>query len=103
MYLFTSLIMRMKKPLRANWSMENIGNTVFLIDIYNKFSSDKIISTFKINNREYCIKEVELMWGMPILNSIEEEAEQPYFKLYNTLDEAKEYVKQLKQLEGARF
>lgn len=43
------------------------------------------------------------MWGAPILNSIEEEAEQPYFKLYNTLDEAKEYIRQLKQLEGARF
>lgn len=83
--------------------MENIKQTVFLIDIYNKFSSDKIVSTFKINNREYCIKEVELMWGAPILNSIEEDAEQPYFKLYNTLEEAKEYVRQLKQLEGARL
>lgn len=83
--------------------MENIKQTVFLIDIYNKFSSDKIVSTFKINNREYCIKEVELMWGAPILNSIEEDAEQPYFKLYNTLEEAKEYVRQLKQLEGVRL
>ena len=83
--------------------MENISNTVFLIDIYNKFSSDKIISTFKINNREYCIKEVGLMWGTPMLNSIEEDAEKPFFKLYNTFEEAKEYVKQIKQLEGARF
>lgn len=95
--------MRMKKRSLAIWNMESTSNTVFLIDIYNKFSSDKVISTFKINNREYCIKEVELMWGAPILNSIEEEAEQPYFKLYNTLDEAKEYIRQLKQLEGARF
>lgn len=95
--------MKMKKHSRAIWSMESTSNTVFLIDIYNRFSSDKVISTFKINNREYCIKEVELMWGTPILNSIEEDAEQPYFKLYNTLDEAKEYVKQLKQLEGVRF
>lgn len=83
--------------------MENIKQTVFLIDIYNKFSSDKVVSTFKINNREYCIKEVELMWGAPILNSIEEDAEQPYFKLYNTLEDAKEYVRQLKRLEGARL
>lgn len=95
--------MKRKRHSRAIWSMESINNTVFLIDIYNKFSSDKIISTFKINNREYCIKEVGLMWGTPMLNSIEEDAEQPYFKLYDTLEEAQEYVKQLKQLEGARL
>lgn len=83
--------------------MENPNNTVFIIDIYDKFSLDKIISTFKINNREYCIKEVCLNWGTPILSNIEEDIEQPYFKLYNTLDEAKKYVKRLKQLEGARL
>lgn len=95
--------MKRKKRSRVIWSMENISPTVYIVDIYNRFSSDKIVSTFKVNNREYCIKEVALEWGTPRLSGIEEDVEQPYFKLYNTLDEAKEYIKQLKQLEGARL
>lgn len=93
----------MRKPSRANWSMEDTKQTVFIIDVYSRFSNDTIISTFVVNGKEYCIKSVELEWGVPLLSSIEEDIEQPYFKLYNTLDEAKEYVKQLKKLEGTRI
>lgn len=89
--------------MRASWSMEDIRQTVYIIDTYSKYCPDTIISTFKVNGREYALKEVELNWGVPQLSSIEEDLEQPYFKLYNTLDEAKEYVRQLKRLEGARL
>lgn len=83
--------------------MENTNQTVYIIDVYSRFNSDKVISTFVVNGKEYAIKLVSLEWGVPQLSSIEEGAEQPYFKLYNTLEEAQEYVKQLKQLEGARL
>lgn len=83
--------------------MEDTKQTVYLIDVYSRFSNDTVVSTFVVNGKEYAIKSVGLEWGVPLLSSIEESAEQPYFKLYNTLDEAKEYVKQLKQLEGARI
>lgn len=82
--------------------MERI-NTVFIIDTYNKFCGDKIIATFSVNGRWFAIKEVSLEWGIPQLNSIEEEAELPYFKLYSTSDEAKKYIRKLKRLEGTRF
>ena len=95
--------MKRKKHSRAIQSMENTNPTVYIVDIYNRFCSDKVISTFKVNNREYCIKEVTLEWGAPKLSGIEEDAEQPYFKLYDTLEEVQEYIKQLKQLEGARL
>jgi len=88
--------------LRAIWSMEQT-NTVFIIDPYSKYCNDKVVLTFTVNGKEYAVKETTLNCGIPQLNSIEEEAEQPYFKLYNTLDEAKEYIKELKRLEGARF
>ena len=83
--------------------MKDTEQTVYIIDVYSKYNSDTVVSTFVINGKEYSIKRVGLEWGAPVLSSIEESAEQPYFKLYNTLEEAKEYVKQLKQLEGARI
>ena len=83
--------------------MAEINTTVFIIDVYNKFSNDKIISVFKINGNWYCIKEVELNFGKPILSSIEE-SEDKYlnFHLYNTVEEARQYIQKIKQLEGLR-
>ena len=70
-------------------------NTVYIIDLYDKFTKDKIISTFKINGRWWAIKEVSLLWGIPQLTKIEDD-DYISFHLYNTLDEAKAYVKQIK-------
>lgn len=78
-------------------------NTVFIIDLYNKFCGDKVIATFLINGRWFAIKEVPLEWGIPQLFSIEEEVERPYFRLYNTLEEAQKYVRQIKRLERAKL
>lgn len=83
--------------------MGKIDQTVYIIDTFSKFSKDKIISTFKINNQWFSIKEVSLKWGVPQLSSIEEDLEQPYFCLYNTLEEAQEYVRKIKRLEGVRY
>lgn len=79
-------------------------NKVYIVDLYNKFSNDEIISKFKLNGRWWAIKKVKLDWGHPILTSIEEN-EDPYlhFHLYNTLEEAKSFIHKLKQLEGTRF
>lgn len=80
--------------------MENI-KTVYIIDLYDKFTRDKIISTFYINGRWWAIKEVSLLWGKPQLSKIEED-EDDYisFHLYNTKEEALEYVRKIKKLEG---
>lgn len=82
--------------------MENTNQVVYIIDIYSQFSLDKIVDVFYLNNRWWAIKEVNLEWGIPQLQSIEED-DPMSFHIYNTLDEAKEYVHSLKKLEGVRF
>lgn len=81
----------------------NAENKVYVIDLYNKFSDDDVVSVFKINDRWWAIKRVSLKWGKPQFSSIEE-TENPYlnFQLYNTPEEAQQYVKQIKHLEGIK-
>ena len=76
--------------------------TVYVIDLYNKFSPDKVISKHRINGRWWAIKEVPLLWGIPQLAKIDED-DPMSFRLYNTLEEAEQYVRELKKIEGVRF
>ena len=93
--------MKKKKHLRAYFLMESV-NTVYIIDLYDKFSQDKIISTFRINGRWWAIKEVSLLWGKPQLSKIQND-EFISFHLYDTLEEAQQYVKRIKSLEGLKL
>ena len=79
-------------------------NKVYVVDLYNKFSGDEVVSVFKINGRLWAIKKVSLNWGKPQFSSIEEN-ENPYlyFQIYETLDEAREYVRKIKHLEGTNL
>lgn len=79
-----------------------MAQTVYIIDLYDKFSPDKVISKYRINNRWWAIKEVPLLWGIPQLTKIDED-DPMSFRLYNTLEEAKQYVRELKKIEGVRF
>lgn len=79
-----------------------MAQTVFVVDLYDKFSPDKVISKHRINGRWWAIKEVPLSWGIPQLSKIEED-DPMSFKLYETADEAKQYVQELKKIEGVRF
>ena len=78
-----------------------MNQTVFILDLYDKFSPDKVISKFRINDRWWAIKEVPLKWGKPQLSKIEEDSI-PYY-LFETEAEAREYVRKIKHLEGANF
>lgn len=78
-----------------------MNQTVFILDLYDKFSPDKVISKFRINDRWWAIKEVPLEWGEPQLSKIEEDSI-PY-RLYETEDEAREYVRKIKKIEGIRL
>lgn len=82
--------------------MESINKNVYIIDLYDKFTPDKVISTFKINGRWWAIKEVPLLWGIPQRAKIEDD-DYISFRLYNTIDEAREYIRQIKHLEGIRI
>lgn len=84
--------------------MADDSQYVFVIDTYNKFESDDVVEIFTINSRWYAIKRVKLYFGRPILSNMEKnEDESIHFHLYENLDEARAYMKQLKILEGAKF
>ena len=79
-----------------------MSQTVFVVDLYDKFSSDKVISKHRINGRWWAIKEAPLLWGVPQLAKIEEDNPMS-FHLYNSPEEAEQYIRELKRLEGVRF
>ena len=74
----------------------------FIIDTYNKFSEwDRAHSLyiFNLNERQFAIKEVEMGWGQPALEFkiTHEDNPQSYF-IYETYEEAFDFIKQLKSL-----
>lgn len=84
--------------------MEKDNQTVFIIDTYSPFENDDVVEIFNVNSNWYAIKQVELYFGRPILSNIEKnEDESINFHLYENIEEAREYVKTLKRLEGMKF
>ena len=62
--------------------------------------NDKVVDVFNLNGRWWAIKEVKLEWGIPKLNSIEEDNSMP-FHIYDTLEKAQEFFHSLKKMEGS--
>ena len=82
--------------------MNEDSQYVYILDSYNKFESDDVVEVFTINSRWYAIKRVKLYFGRPILSNVEKnEDESIHFHIYESLDDAKAYVRKLKMLEGA--
>ena len=80
------------------------NQTVFIIDTYSRFEQDNIIDIFSINSHWYAIKKVQLNFGKPILSNIEKNEDNSlYFHIYESLDDARKYVRQIKHLEGVKF
>ena len=80
-----------------------MNQTVFIIDTYDPYFSKLIQDTirykFVINDVWFVVREVVLEWGAPILGPrpIEEERE-PNFHYFNTLEEAKQFARELKRI-----
>lgn len=74
----------------------------FIIDRFNQYSAwdrKHTVQTFYINEQVYGIKEVELYWGMPVLEYRVDRDEAPdSYYVYGSLEEAQEFVSQLKRL-----
>lgn len=86
--------------------MESVNNqqTVFVIDWYDRYhDKDKVRKVFFMNGRWWCLKEITLNWGLPILDTVDDTAYYGEFQYYNTLEEAEEKVKELKKWEGVLF
>ncbi len=70
----------------------------YIIDLYNPYSRDNNVKKiFTLNQRQWCIREVECKNGLPLLPIlISEDAPEPTdFKLFKTYEAALYYVNQL--------
>ena len=76
---------------------------VFVIDLYDA-ARDKGVEVrriFNLNGRQWAIKEVALEWGEPILERPFEEIDTlPHYHLFETLNEANEYVNLIKGMNA---
>lgn len=74
----------------------------FIIDCYDQYNSWDRKHTryvFSINEQEYGIKEVQLEWGTPQLPlKVDRDVEPNIYKVYGSMEEALEFVRQIKRL-----
>ena len=74
----------------------------FVIDCYNKYDGwdrDHAVETFEINGNVYAIKEVEICWGLPMLEYKTDQDERPQiYCIYETLEEAQQFVQWMKMI-----
>lgn len=76
--------------------------TVFIVDIYNPYSpyNNDVRKVFIINSKQICIREVTMSWGMPEIGvSFDDCAAEPQdFRVYDTYEEAENYINKLKKI-----
>ena len=79
----------------------------YIIDVYNKYQSNSnVIDDFTIHDTPYCIRRIpvkEYDWGVPLLAEWEEqdwEIDYSFQHPYDTLEEAREFVRIMKRLNG---
>lgn len=85
----------MKKPLQDT-------SPAYIIDLYQKFSSNKnVLYVFKLHGQEYCIRQIDKFdWGQPVFPEKPIDDDFTYYHIYNSLDEARAYIRYLKDLEA---
>lgn len=74
----------------------------YIIDVYSPYHKNyNVISTFTIYGKKYCIRKIdEFEWGQPTFPEKDLEDNYTQFHVYNTLEKAKKFVRQLKEIEG---
>ena len=79
-----------------------MNKKIYIIKPYNKYiqpaPQEKIISLFIVNQIWYCISETSLEWGQPQVARPLLEQDDYGYRIYNTYEEAQEFVHMLKQI-----
>ena len=77
----------------------------YIIDNYSPYyKNENVVSTFKIHGISYCVREIDTFdWGQPVFPEKDINDNYGWYHVYNSLNEAMEYVKYLKRLEGSRI
>lgn len=71
---------------------------MYIVDLYNKYHSNKnVVYVSRVNDLELCIRKLddEYEWGEPIVDFPEKNSDDK-FCVYDTLNEAKDYIRKLK-------
>ena len=74
----------------------------FIVDVYNPFAKNSnVIASFKINGHDFCIRKIdEFEWGQPIFPERPINDNFIHYFVYDTEEEARTFIRQLKHLEG---
>lgn len=76
--------------------------TGYIIDAYNKYAiNDNVVSIFNLYGKPFCIRQINKFdWGQPIFPEKDIEDDYSIFCIYDTQEDAEQYVRNLKYLEG---
>lgn len=76
--------------------------TVFIVDMYNPYSpyNADVRAIAKVKDRWLCVREVQMNWGKPNIGiSFDDNPPEPEdFYIYNTFEEANEFMQELKRI-----
>ena len=76
---------------------------VYVIDVYKKYMRQgNEISVHWVRGRPYCIREVEMDWGIPQVdnNKMEEQIPPQAFSVFENYNAAVAYIKDMQKLNG---
>lgn len=71
---------------------------MYIIDIYNKFGHNKdVVQISRINGLILCIRKItQLEWGEPIFPDKNIEDEHITYHIYENLEDARKYIRNLR-------
>ena len=74
---------------------------VYIVDTYNPYMhNDNVIYRFIYHEQWWAVRRVSLEWGVPQNTALDIDDNHTKFHLYNTEEEAMEFVKELRKGEG---
>lgn len=77
-----------------------MGNVVYILDAYNPYHNNADVRyVFRYHGLQWCVRQVQLEWGAPIFTEKDVEDDFTNFHIYETLDEALQFVRELKKGE----
>lgn len=85
--------------------MEENNQTFYIIDTYSTYhQNNDVCIIFSLYNKWYCVRKInKLEWGQPVFDEKDLEDDYSNFYLYNSLEEAKQYIHVLKTMEGSHL
>lgn len=87
-------------PQTQDWSQIILTPSCYLVDTYSVYDNNAdVVFVFTYCGRKWCIRRISLNWGLPDFPEKDWEDDYTTYRLYNTLDEAKAFVHELKKGE----